>query len=96
MEGDLLEIDQDSLGAVERVKGFLLDNFLVTAVFVSNKYVILFMIFCLGLSTFSSLPCAQWNIFVTRLGPGRFKLKSVFEVDNIGVVNVHDMEGKAF
>ena len=29
----------------------------------------------------------------TRLGPGRFKLKSVFEVDNVGVVNVHDMEG---
>lgn len=64
MEGDLLEIDQDSLGAVERVKGFLLDDFLVTACFVSN-----------------------------RLGPGRFKLKSVFEVDNVGVVNVHDMEG---
>lgn len=64
MEGDLLEIDQDSLGAVERVKAFLLDDFLVTACFVSN-----------------------------RLGPGRFKLKSVFEVDNVGVVNVHDMEG---
>ena len=40
MEGDLLEIDQDSLGAVERVKGFLLDDFLVIAMFVSNKYVI--------------------------------------------------------
>ena len=39
MEGDLLEIDQDSLGAVERVKGFLLDDFLVIAMFVSNKYV---------------------------------------------------------
>ncbi|XP_028394084.1 exocyst complex component 8-like [Dendronephthya gigantea] len=64
MEGDLLEIDQDSLGAVERVKGFLLDDFLVITMFVSNK-----------------------------LGPGRFKLKSVFEVDNVGVVNVHDMEG---
>ena len=37
MEGDLFEIDQDSLGAVERVKGFLLDDFLVTAMFVSNK-----------------------------------------------------------
>jgi hypothetical protein len=31
--------------------------------------------------------------FTCRLGPGRFKLKSVFEVDNVGVVNVHDMEG---
>ena len=39
MEGDLLEIDQDSLGAVERVKGFLLDDFLVIAMFVGNKYV---------------------------------------------------------
>ena len=42
MEGNLLEIDQDnSLGAVERVKGFLLDDFLVIAMFVSNKYVVL-------------------------------------------------------
>lgn len=37
MDGDLLEIDQDSLGAVERVQAFLLDDFLVIAMFVSNK-----------------------------------------------------------
>ena len=34
-------------------------------------------------------------IYLARLGPGRFKLKLVFEVDNVGVVNVHDMEGKS-
>ena len=33
-------------------------------------------------------------LHLPRLGPGRFKLKLVFEVDNVGVVNVHDMEGE--
>ena len=40
MEGDLLEIDQYSLGAVEGIKAFLLDDFLVIAMFVTNKYVL--------------------------------------------------------